>query len=43
MLVLLISATSCEKKLDELNVDPNNSPSAKDANILTAAQGYLGY
>ena len=43
MLVALISFASCEKSLEEVNIDPNNSPSAKDANILTAAQGYLGY
>lgn len=43
MLVLLISFASCEKSLEEVNIDPNNSPSAKDANVLTAAQGYIAY
>ena len=44
MLVFLISmVSSCEQKLDEINVDPNNSLTALDANVLTAAQGYLAY
>jgi len=43
MLVLLISFAACETSFDEVNIDPNNSPTARDANVLTAAQGFLGY
>ncbi len=43
LLVTLISFVACEKSLEELNVDPNNSPTAAAANVLTAAQGYIGY
>ncbi len=45
ILVLLFAITlvSCDKSLDEVNIDPNTSPTANDAQVLTAAQGYLGY
>lgn len=34
---------SCEQSIEEINVDPNNSPSASDSQILAAALGNLGY
>lgn len=34
---------SCEDSLDELNVDPNNFPSAGDAQVLSSSLGFLGY
>lgn len=45
VLVLLFAITlvSCDKSLEEVNIDPNTSPTANDAQVLTAAQGYLGY
>lgn len=43
LLVSLISIIACNKSIDELNIDPNNSPSALDANVLTSAEGFIGY
>jgi Starch-binding associating with outer membrane len=43
LLVLVLFLASCETKFDDVNIDPNNSPTAKDANVLTSAQGFLGY
>jgi len=43
VLLLAITLVSCDKPLDEVNIDPNTSPTANDAQVLTAAQGYLGY
>lgn len=34
---------SCEQGIEEINVDPNNSPSASDGQILAAALGNMGY
>jgi len=34
---------SCEDSLEEVNVDPNNFPSAGDAQVLSSSLGYLGY
>lgn len=42
-IVMLFFALSCEDKITELNVDPNTSPVANDAQVLTSAIGYLGY
>jgi hypothetical protein len=39
----LIFTISCEDKLTELNVSPNTSPVANDAQVLTSSIGYLGY
>lgn len=41
--VLLIFAVSaCQDKLTEINVDPDTFPRANDAQVLSAAEGYLG-
>lgn len=40
--LLLFSAVSC-KDLSDLNIDPDRSPTANDAQVLTSAIGYLGY
>lgn len=34
---------SCEKSLEEVNIDPNNSPTANDSQVLSSALGSLGY
>mgnify|MGYP000134843863 CR=1 FL=1 len=34
---------SCEKNLEEVNIDPNNSPTANDSQVLSSALGSLGY
>lgn len=34
---------SCNDSLEEVNIDPNTFPSANEAQVLTASQGYLGY
>lgn len=34
---------SCSDELSDLNVDPNKSPSANPEEVLSSAQGYLGY
>jgi hypothetical protein len=34
---------SCEDSLDEINIDPNNFPSAGDAQVLSSSLGFLGY
>ncbi len=34
---------SCSDELSDLNIDPNKSPSAKPQEVLSSAQGYLGY
>ncbi len=34
---------SCEDSLEEVNIDPNNFPTAGDPQALSAAIGYLGY
>lgn len=34
---------SCEDSLEEVNVDPNNFPSAGDAQVLSSSLGFLGY
>lgn len=41
--LLLFSATSCDERLANLNVDPDNSPTASDAQVLTSALGYMSY
>ena len=43
LILLLFLGYSCEESLEELNVDPNNFPTAGDAQVLSAAQGFLGY
>ena len=39
----VLSIVSCEKSLEEINIDPNNSPSANDSQVLSSALGSLGY
>ena len=39
--VLLLA--SCDKSLEEVNIDPNNSPTANDGQVLSSALGSLGY
>src|SRR5690606_3184545 len=34
---------SCTDDLRDLNIDPNNSPSAKPEQVLSSAQGFIGY
>ena len=41
--LLIFVFTACEDKIDEINVDPDTFPTANDAQVLTAAQGYLSY
>ncbi len=41
--VLLFSSTSCDERLANLNIDPDNSPTASDAQVLTSALGYMSY
>lgn len=43
IIVMIFFALSCEDKITELNVDPNTSPVANDAQVLTSAIGHLGY
>lgn len=43
LILLLLLGYSCEESLEEINVDPNNFPSAGDAQVLSAAQGFMGY
>lgn len=41
--ILLFASTSCDERLANLNVDPDNSPTASDAQVLTSALGYMSY
>jgi len=34
---------SCEDSLEEVNIDPNNFPTAGDAQVLSSSLGFLGY
>ncbi len=34
---------SCEDSLEEVNIDPNNFPTADDPQVLSSAIGFLGY
>src|SRR5690606_261903 len=34
---------TCEDSLEEVNIDPNNFPSANDPQVLSAAIGFTGY
>lgn len=40
---MLVSFVSCEKSIEEVNIDPNTSPTANAEQILTSAEAYLGY
>jgi hypothetical protein len=39
--LLCFSVSSCDDRLADLNIDPNNSPVASDPQILTASLGYM--
>lgn len=41
--VVAFSFVSCEKTLEEINIDPNNSPTANESQVLSSALGSLGY
>lgn len=41
--MLLFTTSSCDERLANLNIDPNNSSSASDAQLLTGALGYMSY
>ena len=41
--VLLVMFTSCEEKLDEINVNPDSFSSAPDAQVLTSAIAYYAF
>ncbi len=43
ILIVVLASVACEKSLEEVNIDPNTSPTANDAQVLTSAQGFLGY
>lgn len=43
ILFLMMSLVSCDKDLQEVNIDPNTSPTANESQVLTSAQGFLGY
>jgi hypothetical protein len=43
LLLGVILFSSCDKSLEEVNIDPNTSPTARDEQVLTSAQGFLGY
>ena len=42
-LVLSVSILSCSTDLQEVNLDPNTTQTASDADILSSALGYLAY
>lgn len=41
--LLLSFSTSCEDKLEDLSVDPDTFPIANDAQVLSSAEGFIGY
>ncbi len=43
LILLLTLGYSCNDSLEEVNIDPNTFPSAGDAQVLSAAIGYMGY
>jgi hypothetical protein len=43
ILLIFISSSSCQEKLDEINVDPDTFPSADDATVLSSALGFMSY
>ncbi len=42
-ILLLTLSFSCNDTLEEVNIDPNNFPSAGDAQVLSSAIGFLGF
>lgn len=43
MAFAMLLLVSCDKSLEEVNIDPNNSPTANDSQVLSSALGSLGY
>jgi len=43
LILLLFLGYSCEESIDEINIDPNNFPTAGDAQVLSSSLGFLGY
>ena len=43
LLLAIFASVGCEKDFNEVNIDPNTSPTAKDAQVLTSAIGYMSY
>tara|TARA_B110000967_G_scaffold200786_1_gene237116 strand:- start:1665 stop:3161 length:1497 start_codon:yes stop_codon:yes gene_type:complete len=43
IILLLTLGVSCNDSLEEVNKDPNNSPTAGDAQVLSSAIGFMGY
>ncbi|KJD31003.1 hypothetical protein PK35_16895 [Tamlana nanhaiensis] len=43
LILLLTLNFSCNDSLEEVNIDPNTFPSAGDAQVLSAAIGFMGY
>ena len=43
LVILVIAISGCETPFDEVNVDPNNSPTAQNSQVLSSALGQLGY
>lgn len=43
VLCLGLLAFACSESLEELNIDPDRSPSARPQEVLTSAQGYMSW
>ena len=43
LVVLVFGISSCETPFDEVNIDPNNSPTAQESQLLSSALGQIGY
>lgn len=43
LVVLVLGISSCETPFDEVNIDPNNSPTAQESQLLSSALGQIGY
>ncbi|WP_236975274.1 SusD/RagB family nutrient-binding outer membrane lipoprotein [Membranihabitans maritimus] len=43
ILFIALFAFSCSEKLEELNIDPDSSPTARPQEVLTSAQGYISW
>lgn len=41
--LIFFTATACEDKIDEINVDPDTFPTAPDAQVLASSLGHLAY
>ena len=43
LVVMVLVISGCETPFDEVNIDPNNSPTAQNSQVLSSALGQLGY